>query len=129
MNIEKVFDAFGDELTIRLFKHITGQGSKPTTTRKQYYSRMERLMEIGLIERVAPKQYAITNFGHVIKYIINTTERALDIKGRLSALDALQLANRRQQIEDMTQEHWQELIQSIIKDEMIKDIIFKAHID
>lgn len=124
MQVSQIFKCFGDDKTMKLFKHITGHGDKPTTTPKQYYSRMERLMKMGLIDRVTPGQYAITNLGKVMEHMINTTERALDIKGRLFTLDALQLANRREKIKDLTTEQWDELIGNIIKDETIKNIIF-----
>ena len=57
-------------------------------TRKQYYSRLFRLKELGLVRRVKGGTYQLTSTGEIIKEAVELMNEAVRMKPKLLALDA-----------------------------------------
>jgi hypothetical protein len=62
--------------------------SETRLTAKAFYSRMSRLLKIGIITRKGGK-YSLTSFGKIVCHAQDLITRALNNYWRLSALDSL----------------------------------------
>src|SRR5919205_3993874 len=91
-----VLKAISDEKTLELFRMVAHTKlysdiliSKTRLTRKQYYSRMYRLMNVGLIKREEGK-YTLTAFGRIIYHIsLAAIENAVNNYWKLKAIESL----------------------------------------
>ena len=88
-------------------------------TRKQYYSRMSRLIQAGLVKRQKGR-YLLTAFGKVIygaqMNLETKIENALDNYWKLKAIDSLEMPSR---------EEIEKVISALIEDEEIKSVLMK----
>jgi hypothetical protein len=82
-SLEYIFKTTSDEKALTLFKRIAlFEGDRSTLlkaglTRKQYYVRISRLMDAGLIKRYNGK-YSLTSLGRVVYGSMMTISNALD---------------------------------------------------
>ena len=91
--------------------------SKIKLTRKQYYSRISRLVNAGLIKRKNGK-YTLTAFGKVIYYAALTIiENATNSYWKLKVIDSLEMSD------DISPEEHKKIIDSFIDDREIKDAL------
>lgn len=91
---------------------------KVKLSRKEYYSRMSRLMKTGLVKRKNGKHY-LTAFGKVIFDAELILGKAGDNNWRLRAIDSIDLSN------DITMNERSKLIDSIVDDLKIKEIVLR----
>lgn len=91
---------------------------KVKLSRKEYYSRMSRLMKTGLVKRKNGKHY-LTAFGKVIFDAELIVGKAVDNNWRLRAIDSIDLSN------DITMNERSKLIDSIVDDLKIKEIVLR----
>ena len=73
--VEEIFSALGDDISLRLFR-LASIGIDPTTefmqktglTRKQFYTRLQKFVKLGLVQK---KQglYTLTTLGTVVQNI------------------------------------------------------------
>ncbi|MFL6317740.1 MAG: hypothetical protein ACJ73C_13540, partial [Nitrososphaeraceae archaeon] len=87
-------------------------------TRKQYYSRMSRLMRTGLIKR-RNGRHTLTAFGKVIYDTQITIENAINNYWKLKAIDSLEMSN------DLPAEERKKLIDNLIENNGIREILAK----
>ena len=123
--LAKVLKSISDEESLELFRSIALKDSnseslrhKTKMTRKQYYSRMSRLMKAGLIKRKNGK-HSLTAFGKVIYDTQITIENAINNYWKLKAIDSLEMSN------DLPTEERQKLIDNLIENNGIKEILAK----
>jgi CheY-like chemotaxis protein len=90
--------------------------NKTTFTSKQYYSRIIRLTNAGLIRRNKGK-YLLTSFGKVVYKYRMAIERALDNYWKLKALDSLEM------LDHISIGERKKLVDNFIGDYEIKDIL------
>ena len=93
--ISEVLKAISDDKALTLFNTValsTGKTdmllSTMNLTRKQYYSKMERLSKQGLLVRKGGRYY-LTTLGKVLYELQNTLGVALDNYWNLKAIDSL----------------------------------------
>ena len=93
--ISEVLRAISDDKALTLFNTValsTGKTdmllSTMNLTRKQYYSKMERLSKQGLLVRKGGRYY-LTTLGKVLYELQNTLGVALDNYWKLKAIDSL----------------------------------------
>lgn len=93
--ISEVLKAISDDKALTLFNTValsTGKTdmllSTMNLTRKQYYSKMERLSKQGLLVRKGGRYY-LTTLGKVLYELQNTLGVALDNYWKLKAIDSL----------------------------------------
>jgi hypothetical protein len=91
---------------------------KVKLSRKEYYSRMSRLMKTGLVKRKNGKHY-LTAFGKVIFDAELIVGKAVDNNWRLRAIDSIDLSN------DITMNERSKLIDSMVDDLKIKEIVLR----
>jgi hypothetical protein len=90
-----IINAISDVQSLDLFKAIAQANAnsdiltkKIKLTRKQYYSRMSRMMNVGLIKRKNGK-YFLTSLGIVTYHAKTMIENALTDYWKLKAIDSL----------------------------------------
>ena len=122
-------NAMSDKKTLSLFKTIAI--SKGDTdflitilklTRKQYYSRMKTLMEVGLIRRRSGR-YCLTSLGIVIYDSYIQIETALKYYWKLKAIDSIMSSANTQ----LPHEEQDRIIDALVDNYQIKDILFIDH--
>src|ERR687885_1443182 len=123
--LAKVLKSISDDESLELFRFIANNDSdseslrnRTRMTRKQYYSRMSRLMKAGLVKRKNGK-HNLTAFGRVIYDTQITIENAINNYWKLKAIDSLEMSN------DVPLEERQKLIDNLIQNSGIKEILTK----
>lgn len=123
--LAKVLKSISDEESLELFRSVGTNGSdsislrnKIKITRKQYYSRMSRLMKVGLIKR-RNGRHTLTAFGKIIFDTQLTIENAINSYWKLKAIDSLEISN------DLPSEERKKLIDSLIENNSIREILAK----
>jgi predicted transcriptional regulator len=123
--LAKVLKSISDEESLELFRSIALKDSdseslrkKTKMTRKQYYSRMSRLMRTGLIKRKNGR-HTLTAFGKVIYDTQITIENAINNYWKLKAIDSLEMSN------DLPAEERKKLIDNLIENNGIREILAK----
>ena len=121
--LAKVLKSVSDDESIELFRSIATMNcdsislrSKTKMTRKQYYSRMSRLMKAGLIKRKNGK-HTLPTFGKVIYNTHITIENAINNYWKLKAIDSLEMSN------DLPMEERKKLIDNLIENTSVREIL------
>ena len=118
--------AISDKQASNIFKSIASADSNTDIlitqlklTRKQYYSRMSRLVQAGLVKRQKGR-YLLTAFGKVIysaqMNLEAKIENALSNYWKLKAIDSLEMPSR---------EETGKVICALIENEEIKNVLLK----
>ncbi len=124
-----ILHAILDEKTWNIFNIIASSDSKSEIlitrlklTRKQYYSRMARLVQTGLAKR-QKSRYLLTAFGKVIQNAEMNfeirIEDALKNYWKLKAIDTLQMSS-------VMGEEGEKIISELIDNEEIKNVLMKV---
>lgn len=120
-----VLEAVSDDASLQLFKLVALTNgtsdvlrSNMKITRKQYYSRLFKLAQCGLIKRQDSK-YFLTALGKVMYDAQETIESALNNYWKIKAIDSLKVA------EGIPLEEQKKLVETLIQDQEIKNILTK----
>jgi predicted transcriptional regulator len=89
----QVLDAISDDNALKLFDAIANDGEESSLeklkmTRKQYYTRLAKLVKTGLVKR-QKRKYTITSFGKVVYNIHLTFYKAMENSWKFKAIDAM----------------------------------------
>jgi hypothetical protein len=89
----QVLDAISDVNALKLFDAIANDGEESSLeklkmTRKQYYTRLAKLVKTGLVKR-QKRKYTITSFGKVVYNIHLTFYKAMENSWKFKAIDAM----------------------------------------
>jgi hypothetical protein len=122
-----ILDALFDKKASNIFNSV-GSSSQLNTeflitklklTRKQYYSRMSRLTNAGLVKRLNGR-YLLTEFGKVIYFVHADlealVEKSLDNYWKLKAIDALEISSKEQR---------NDIVCALIDDQEIRSILMR----
>jgi Mn-dependent DtxR family transcriptional regulator len=125
ITVVDILDAISDARALAVYKTIASEKAnsnllitKMQLTRKQYYSRISRLIKTGLVKRENGR-YTLTSFGKVIYDIQITIEVALENFWKLKAIDSLQAADSTLSKEEQTR-----VLDVLIQNDKIKEVIF-----
>lgn len=121
--ITDVLNAISDDASLELLKLVAltnGSSdilrSNMKITRKQYYSRLFKLVQSGLICR-RDNRYCLTTLGRVMYDAQGTIEKALTSYWKLKAIDSFKVA------QGIPQEEQKRLIEALIEEQEIKNIL------
>ncbi len=121
--LANILKSISNDESLELFRSVATKDSdskslrnKTKMTRKQYYSRMSKLMKAGLIKRKNGK-HALTAFGKVIYDTQVTIESAISNYWKLKAIDSLEMSN------DLPVEERKKLIDNLIENTGIREIL------
>jgi hypothetical protein len=125
-----VLRCISDEKALSLFKAIAVSQNwsrsilmtKLRLTRKQYYSRMQKLLCAGLIiKRVDDSKYHFTSLGKIIFDIYGKIETAIKYYWKLKAIDSIMMMSV--EGKKLPAHQCQRIIDTLIHNQEIKDII------
>ncbi len=116
--VEQIFKALGEDVSLRLFR-LASVGIEPTVeflqktglTRKQFYTRLQNLVKLGLVQK-KHGVYTLTTLGTMVQNIqLKPLEELVDSYWKLQAIEMLKSANK------IPEEERNRLIESIGKSE------------
>jgi hypothetical protein len=118
-----VFGSLSDNISVGLFRMIAHERitsvvlrDKVKITRKQYYSRLSRMRDAGLIKR-SNGGLILTAFGRIVYQIQKTIEDASTNQWKLRAIDSIEHSA------DLPIEERARLLESLIDNKQIKEIL------
>lgn len=123
--IAKVLRAISDDKSLILFRAIAHETSgidanqlwdQAKFTRKQYYSRMEKMHKAGLIKKRSGK-YFLTSFGKVIYETLRIAENGLDNYWKLKAMDSLMTTS------DLPNDEQRKALDTLLDNDELKRIV------
>jgi hypothetical protein len=138
ISIADILDSISDDISLELFKIIAETSNNNTNnislavtkkssssrslfdaktkiTRKQYYSRINKLVKYGLAKRCNAR-YFLTSLGRVIYYNLRIIENACQTQWKLKAIDSLESSK-------IPAEATINIIESLIQDKTIREIL------
>ncbi|HEY6883799.1 MAG TPA: hypothetical protein VI278_07160 [Nitrososphaeraceae archaeon] len=125
ITVVDILGTISDARALAVYKTIASEKAnsnllitKMQLTRKQYYSRISRLIKTGLVKRENGR-YTLTSFGKVIYDIQITIEVALENFWKLKAIDSLQATDSTLSKEEQTR-----VLDVLIQNDKIKEVIF-----
>jgi outer membrane receptor for ferric coprogen and ferric-rhodotorulic acid len=121
-----ILRAISDEKSLELFRTIASEAAVDSETlrtrmkftRKQYYSRLSRIVRSGLVKRKSGK-YFLTAFGKVVYGTELTIEGALKDYWKLKAIDSLNVTG------ELPAEERNKLINTLLDNEELRGILVK----
>ena len=128
-SIVKIFESLSNEQSVKLFTTIaTGESTntlelrtRVPLTRKQYYSRLSRMIGAGLVKRRGGK-LVLTAFGKIVYESQKIVEAANSIQWKLKALDSVDAS------EELPKEERRKLLDNLIENEFIKEILSEEYL-
>lgn len=90
-------------------------------SRKQFYLRVSRLMQLGLVDRYG-RRYNLTSLGKILYYVQLVIGNALMDQWKLKALDVLKIFENSIPVDEQ-----KKIVDSIIDNEKIKEMIYIKH--
>jgi predicted transcriptional regulator len=123
--VSVVLEAISDDASLDLFRLVALTNgtsdvlrSNMKITRKQYYSRLFKLVHCGLIKR-QDNRYCLTALGRVTYDAQETVENALKNYWKIKAIDSFDSNG------NLPLEEQKNLIETLIKDQGLKSILAK----
>jgi hypothetical protein len=129
ISIADVLDTISDDKSLVLFNTIALSNSvgrdilisKLNLTRKQYYSRISKLVKVDLVVRRNGK-YFLTSLGKIVYDAQKIIGNAVGDYWKLKAVDTLEITDQ------MPKEEYNEIINALIENEKIKEgLIIKSY--
>ena len=127
ISIAEVLDAICDDKSLKLFRAIATEGGNSEDlsvqlrlSRKEYYSRMSRLMKTGIVKRKNGKHF-LTAFGKVVYEAQKIFTKAVENNWKLKAIDSIN------SFDDISAIDRKNLVDSLIHDTHIKAILLQGH--
>jgi DNA-binding HxlR family transcriptional regulator len=125
-SIAGILYALSDDNSILLLRTIAHGRSDSTEvlmaktklSPKQYYSRMAKLMKIGLIKR-RNKKHSLTAIGKIVYSILMILEEMLLSEWKLKVIDSLEMSN------ELSKKERDKAINSLIDVKQLKNILGK----
>ena len=125
VSVVEILEAISDVKSLKLFNTIATKGGSSEDlsvqlklSRKEYYSRMSRLMKTGMVKRKNGKHF-LTAFGKIVYDAQVTVKKAVESYWKLKAIDSIDLSD------DITLNERNKLIDTLLDDLEIKEILSK----
>ena len=125
VSVVEILEAISDVKSLKLFNTIATKGGNSEDlsvqlklSRKEYYSRMSRLMKTGMVKRKNGKHF-LTAFGKIIYDAQITVEKAVESYWKLKAIDSIDLSD------EITVKERDKLIHTLLDDVEIREILSK----
>jgi predicted transcriptional regulator len=121
--LAKVFESLSDNMSLEMFRSIARQSidsailrNQVNITRKQYYSRLSKMMKIGLIKRNNGK-LVLTAFGKIVFKVQQNVENASSDQWKLKAIDSIELSD------ELPKEERSQLIETLLDNKQLREIL------
>jgi hypothetical protein len=110
-------------MSLEMFRSIARQSidspilrNQVKITRKQYYSRLSKMMKIGLIKRNNGK-LVLTAFGKIVFKVQQNVENASSDQWKLKAIDSIELSD------ELPKEERNQLIETLLDNKQLREIL------
>ena len=129
ISIADVLNTISDDKSLVLFNTIALSNSdgsdilisKLNLTRKQYYSRISKLVKVDLVVR-RNRKYFLTSLGKIVYDAQKIIGNAVGDYWKLKAVDTLEITDQ------MPKEEYNEIINALIENEKLKEgLIIKSY--
>ncbi|MDW0314420.1 MAG: hypothetical protein QN716_03505 [Nitrososphaeraceae archaeon] len=127
VSLEQVLDCISPKDALIIFRTIAAENGnseelkmKTKLTRKQYYSRMSKLVGADLVNKVNGR-YSLTALGEVVYNSLSLIENGLNVYWKLKTIDALKTDKGR----SIPKAEHRNLVDTLIEDGQIKEILAK----
>ena len=129
ISIADVLDTISDDKSLVLFNTIALSNSDGSDilisnlklTRKQYYSRISKLVKVDLVVR-RNRKYFLTSLGKIVYDAQKIIGNAVGDYWKLKAVDTLEITDQ------MPKEEYNKIINALIENEKIKEgLIIKSY--
>ena len=124
-SVAKIFESLSDEQSVKLFTTIAAHGIYSTElraqvdlTRKQYYSRISRMIKVGLIKRRSGK-LVLTAFGKIVWESQKIIEAANKSQWKLKVIDSIDVS------EELPKDERRKLLDNLIENRYLREILSK----
>lgn len=125
MSVADILRAIGDDKSLCMFNTIALTQDYDSDllithinlSRKQFYARMTKLMETGLIRRISGRYY-LTSLGQIVYHAQNLIGNGVKDYWKLKALDSLHVSNG-----TIPAEEHNKIVESIIDNQKIKEMV------
>ena len=125
VSVVEILEAISDVKSLELFNTIATKGGNSedlsvqlNLSRKEYYSRMSRLMKTGMVKRKNGKHF-LTAFGKIVYDAQVTVKKAVESYWKLKAIDSIDLSD------EITVKERDKLIHTLLDDVEIREILSK----
>jgi predicted transcriptional regulator len=125
VSVVEILEAISDVKSLKLFNTIATKGGNTEDlsvqlklSRKEYYSRMSRLMKTGMVKRKNGKHF-LTAFGKIVYDAQVTVKKAVESYWKLKAIDSIDLSD------EITVKERDKLIHTLLDDVEIREILSK----
>ena len=122
-SVANIFNSLSDEQSVMLFTTIATKSissvelrSKISLTRKQYYSKLSRMVRVGLIKRRSGK-LVVTTLGKIVYELQKVVQDAYKNHWKLKVLDSIEMS------EELPREERKKLMDNLIEDSRLKQIL------
>ena len=122
-SVANIFNSLSDEQSVMLFTIIATKSissvelrSKISLTRKQYYSKLSRMVRVGLIKRKSGK-LVVTTLGKIVYELQKVVQDAYNNHWKLKVLDSIEMS------EELPREERKKLMDNLIEDSRLKQIL------
>jgi len=123
VSVVEILEAISDVKSLKLFNTIDTKGGSSEDlsvqlklSRKEYYSRMSRLMKTGMVKRKNGKHF-LTAFGKIVYDAQVTVKKAVESYWKLKAIDSIDLSD------EITVKERDKLIHTLLDDVEIREIL------
>jgi predicted transcriptional regulator len=127
VSLEQVLSCISPKDALIIFRTIAAENGnseelkrKTKLTRKQYYSRMSKLVGADLVNKINGR-YSLTALGEVVYNSLSLIENGLDVYWKLKTIDALK-ADKGSII---PKDEHRNLVDTLIENGQIKEILAK----
>ena len=123
---EDIFAILGDKQSVEILAAAStgflSSNGIPNQTKKQYYVRLKRLVDIGLIEKLH-RTYKLTSFGSIVyENHVKTMDKIIPNYWQIKSFDILKNRN------DFPVEQKEKIINEYIETTGLKDVINTTHL-
>lgn len=125
MSVSEILESICDPKSLKLLQAISVKGLKSEDlavqfrlSRKEFYSRMSRLIKLGMVKR-KNKEHFLTAFGEVVFDGFVTIRKAAENDYKLRAIDSINLSS------DIAKYERSKMIDSLFEDKKIKEILLR----
>lgn len=123
---EDIFAILGDKQSVEIldaaFTGFLSSNGIPNQSKKQYYVRLKRLVDIGLIEK-QHRTYKLTSFGSIVyENHVKTMDKIIPNYWQIKSFDILKNRN------DFPVEQKEQIINEYIETTGLKDVINTTHL-
>lgn len=123
---EDIFAILGDKQSVEIldaaFTGFLSSNGIPNQSKKQYYVRLKRLVDIGLIEK-QHRTYKLTSFGSIVyENHVKTMDKIMPNYWQIKSFDILKNRN------DFPVEQKEQIINEYIETTGLKDVINTTHL-